>query len=156
LPRTHADKHLYRDLDALCQFETAAASLLTTPAPTRYAVRQALGQELRRVVAVREAAARQARFRAGARAGEDLDAILAAASAQPAAARAPKKTAPSNRVVVKRDFFGRVIAERPRLPEEAPARNGNTSGNVVWVTYNEGLNNAVKKPISFDEFMRGF
>lgn len=78
---------------------------------------------------------------------------------------------------VKRDFFGRVIAERKRPLDE---KNGNANaaagggdgkeskrrgrGDVagdekdikVWVTYHEGINNAVRKPISLEEFMRGF
>lgn len=59
-------------------------------------------------------------------------------------------------ILVKRDFFGRVIEAKP-LAE----LDGNSEKRVrkeerkVWVTYHEGLNNAVRKPISLMEFMRG-
>ena len=136
----------------LCQFETANASLLTTQAPTRYAVRQVLGQELRRVIGLRESDARQARFRAGARAGEDENLYdLQQAAQQKEKDLKNTKLLPAT--TVRRDFFGRVLTECARGPGEP---SGNTSGNTVWVTFNEGQNNAVKKPIAFDEFMRGF
>lgn len=81
---------------------------------------------------------------------------------------------------VKRDFFGRVIVEWKKdvsalgkKTGDAAAAAGGGSGNEskrkgrgdvagdekdikVWVTYHEGINNAVRKPISLEEFMRGF
>ena len=71
---------------------------------------------------------------------------------------------------VKRDFFGRVIPTRP-LAAVTTGTDGNMAagggkgrrreeegakGAKVWVTYHEGLNNAVRKPISLEEFLRGF
>ncbi len=72
---------------------------------------------------------------------------------------------------VKRDFFGRVIPTRPLTTAMTAGTDGNMAagggkgrrreeegakGAKVWVTYHEGLNNAVRKPISLEEFLRGF
>lgn len=62
-------------------------------------------------------------------------------------------------VGVKRDFFGRIIVNEARgtSKEEGKerTRRENVKGNRIWVTYNEGFSNAVKKPISLAELMRG-
>ncbi|KAK5998232.1 Chromosome transmission fidelity protein 18 [Cladobotryum mycophilum] len=66
-------QYVYRmepDIDALSTFETGS-SLLSSQAPTRYAVRQVLDQELTRTIALRESAARQARFKSGHKVGEE-------------------------------------------------------------------------------------
>lgn len=64
----------------------------------------------------------------------------------------------------KRDFFGRVIADAPRpLGEGAQGDAGDKGRKAdeaagrkkVWVTFHEGLNNAVRKPISLEEFLTG-
>ncbi|GAB1316585.1 Chromosome transmission fidelity protein 18 [Madurella fahalii] len=157
------------DLDALATFETF--SLYSIQAPTRYAVRQVLDQELQKTLAQRENAARQARLRAGLHHPghpHDLDHddnkenVLPSAAG---AAAANTKTVVVGEKAVKRDFFGRVIVERPSSAEA----DGNAAGGKkrrkmeeaggegkVWVTYHEGLNNAVRKPISLEEFLRGF
>ncbi|KAF6841873.1 sister chromatid cohesion factor [Colletotrichum musicola] len=146
------------DLDALAIFETAGNLLLPSTAPTRYAVRQVLDQELQKTVLLRESAARQARFKAGNPMGLE---------------EAPVHVDKENLVkeqeqdleasAVKRDFFGRIIPSRP-LGEVDP--NGTSKrrrheqedkGEIkVWVTYHEGLNNAVRKPVTLVEFMKGF
>jgi chromosome transmission fidelity protein 18 len=64
---------------------------------------------------------------------------------------------------VKRDFFGRIIVDKPNPLGEADGNAGGggkrrkekETGQRVWVTYHEGLNNAVTKPISLEEFLRG-
>ena len=61
---------VHSDLDVLATFETAGAHILAAQAPTRFAVRQVLDQELYKTKVNRENAARQARFRAG---GSDED-----------------------------------------------------------------------------------
>jgi chromosome transmission fidelity protein 18 len=132
-------------------------------------VRQVLDQELQKTIAQKESAARQARLRGSA--------PHAAAVAEPAFDN--KENIYINTLTlnnrnrfegtnttssVKKDFFGRVIVERP-LGEV----DGNVGGGggrkkkreegkegMVWVTYNEGLNNAVRKPISLEEFLSGF
>lgn len=131
-------------------------------APTRYAVRQVLDQELQKTIALREAAARQARFKAGNAEGvqdeyhfDDKENVTVKEGTKTKQFFATG-TGGSD---VKRDFFGRVIAEKP-----APL--GQTDGNAgagasvkpaikVWVTFHEGQNNAVRKPISLKEFLRG-
>ena len=77
------------------------------------------------------------------------------------AATEPNKAAA---VGVKRDFFGRIIAEISRPLEETQgnarerrkrADSGETQKQKVWVSFHEGLNNAVRKPISLEEFLQG-
>jgi chromosome transmission fidelity protein 18 len=61
--------------------------------------------------------------------------------------------------LIKRDFFGRIIEARPlaettkNTPEQQAKQD--EKERKVWVTYHEGLNNAVRKPMSLQEFMRG-
>ncbi|KAF2731314.1 hypothetical protein EJ04DRAFT_579205 [Polyplosphaeria fusca] len=60
---------------------------------------------------------------------------------------------------VKRDFFGRVVQSQPvgqaendgakKKDEKAAARGR------IWVSFHEGFSNAVRKPITLDELMRG-
>lgn len=121
-------------------------------------MRQVLDQELQKTVLLREAAARQARFKAGNPMG------LEEASVHVDKENVLKEQEKLMEVsAVKRDFFGRIIPTRP-LGEVDP--NGTSKrrkheqedkGEIkVWVTYHEGLNNAVRKPITLGEFMRGF
>jgi chromosome transmission fidelity protein 18 len=59
--------------------------------------------------------------------------------------------------VVKKDFFGRVIEAKPlaELDGNSREKKAKREERKVWVTYNEGLNNAVRKPMSLQEFLRG-
>ncbi len=146
-----------RDLDMLATFETGGTSFVTGQAPTRYAVRQVLGQELHKTRTLRDNAARQARFSAGH--------SLTGATDDPRHPfgdkenRPQKKDSKKNQPArnFKRDFFGRII--------EGPLQDvdGNVGGGKggpgrdrVWVTFHEGLNNAVRKPITLDDFLRVF
>ncbi|KAJ4294903.1 Chromosome transmission fidelity protein 18 [Collariella sp. IMI 366227] len=141
------------DLDTLATYETASAYILASQAPTRYAVRQVLDQELQKTIAQKENAARQARLKGGPIVpihlpSDDKENL-------PAIGIAEEKAA------VKRDFFGRVIVERPLIETDGNAagkrrKREEKAGGQVWVTYHEGLNNAVRKPISLEEFLRGF
>jgi len=162
---TMANICFHSDLDVLATFETSAAVVHGTNAPTRYAVRQVLDQELRRTKALRERSARQARFTAGNTSGAesilfDVDGGVVL----------PK---PSAKVVlpmldkVKKDFFGRVIQTEEKSTmqdangndESGRAAKGKSNGDdeaKIWVTFHEGMNNAVRKPLSLDEMMRGF
>ncbi|KAL2196893.1 hypothetical protein P885DRAFT_36757 [Corynascus similis CBS 632.67] len=163
------------DLDALATFETASASILASQAPTRYAVRQVLDQELHKALAQKESAARQARLRSGGAAGShihhhhqghhdsfgDIDKENTQHSRD---AKSPEERAriAAAAAAVKRDFFGRVIVERPLAETDGNARKRAkraaeaSKAGRVWVTYNEGLNNAVRKPITLEEFLKGF
>jgi chromosome transmission fidelity protein 18 len=68
-------------------------------------------------------------------------------------------------IPVKRDFFGRVIQSevRPLSETDGNSAGKNTASNKplgkaetkVWVTFHEGMNNAVRKPITLDELLRG-
>ncbi|MBE3046775.1 AAA family ATPase [Candidatus Bathyarchaeota archaeon] len=142
-----APQWVYRmepDLDELADFETLSRAGSASTAPTRYAVRQALDQELQRVVAAREEASRQARFQAGGTPG--------VTSAAPRAA-APSNDKGDNKAdKVKRDFFGRVVEE-----SSMPLRGKNRGAKDkvrVWVKYHEGFNNAVRRPITLKDFMK--
>jgi chromosome transmission fidelity protein 18 len=133
-------------------------------------VRQVLDQELQKTIAQKESAARQARLRGSA--------PHAAAAAEPAFDN--KENTYINTLTlnnrnrfegtnttssVKKDFFGRVIVERPLGEVDGNAGGGGSGGRkkrkeegkeaMVWVTYHEGLNNAVRKPISLEEFLTG-
>lgn len=142
----------------LSTFETAGAHVLATQIPVRYAVRQVLDQELLKTIAMREATARKARFRAGgADDHEDLTQNTLDDDDKENAGQKKKKLPIIPTTLVKRDFFGRVIAEEV-LPLDETSGNGRQSRGAeqqkVWVTYHEGLNNAVRKPLSLEEFLR--
>ncbi|KAI6781428.1 Chromosome transmission fidelity protein-like protein [Emericellopsis cladophorae] len=147
-------QYVYRmepDLDALSAFDTAS-NLLSSQAPVRFAVRQVLDQELQRTLAQRDAAARQARFLQGGGPAavtpslpihnkENMDHIMSDAKAA---------------TIVKKDFFGRVIEARPLAELDINAqKRARKEERKVWVTYHEGMNNAVRKPMSLQEFLRG-
>ncbi|KAK4228866.1 chromosome transmission fidelity protein 18 [Podospora fimiseda] len=143
------------DLDTLGTFETASSLLLSSQAPTRYAVRQVLDQELQQAIAAKENASRQARL--GAATTTTLPHDFNKENITPKS-KLEELKALEPKIKVKKDFFGRVIVERPvavggeqnkRRKREVEERD------KVWVTYHEGINNAVRKPISFEEFMRG-
>lgn len=130
-------------------------------------MRQVLDQELQKTIAQKESAARQARLRGGA--------PHTATAAEPVFDN--KENTYINTLTlnnrnrfegtnttssVKKDFFGRVIVERPLGEVDGNVGGGRKKRReegkegMVWVTYHEGLNNAVRKPISLEEFLRGF
>lgn len=164
---------MVRDIDALATYETAGALVLAMQAPTRYAVRQVLDQELQRTIAQRENAARQARLRMGGDfpAGHQHDFGFDDKENLGSGAGKEKMGPATSMANVKRDFFGRVIVESNaggplgEVDGNATAGGGRRRRNTgegqnekgkVWVTFHEGLNNAVRKPISLEEFLRGF
>ncbi|GAP86110.1 putative chromosome transmission fidelity protein 18 [Rosellinia necatrix] len=160
-PFSRGPQWVYRmepDIDLLATFETSAAVLHGTQAPTRYAVRQVLDQERHKAKLLRENAARQARYKAGnPHASEEYvfdDKENVNATKENALPIIP----------VKRDFFGRVVRSDVRPLSES---NGNSTDKEIagsqplgkaetkiWVTYHEGMNNAVRKPITLDELLR--
>lgn len=147
----------------LSTFETAGAHVLAAQIPVRYAVRQVLDQELQKTITQRDTAARQARFRAGMGGGgsvPDQHDLLPHDDKENASAG--QKALPIMPTIVKKDFFGRVVLEKP-LAEIDGNSGGQKKGqaadkgeNKVWVTYHEGLNNAVRKPITLEDFLKGF
>ncbi|KAH6607809.1 chromosome transmission fidelity 18 [Trichoderma cornu-damae] len=149
------------DIDSLSTFETAS-SLLGSQPPTRFAVRQVLDQELHRTLAARETAARQARFRAGPPAAGGEQQEQPAPPLLPQAPRGLKvnRAIAEGGLAVKRDFFGRIIETQPLAGAGAGAEAEATgrqaaSLDKVWVTFHEGLNNAVRKPMTLREFLGG-
>ncbi|EHK20326.1 uncharacterized protein TRIVIDRAFT_181187 [Trichoderma virens Gv29-8] len=140
------------DIDSLATYETASA-LLSSQAPTRFAVRQVLDQELRRTLALRETHARQARFQAGYAIGEGepQQQLL-----QPTQSQKHDLAVVEDGLVVKKDFFGRIIQAQPLAEVTGGlAEKKAASQEKVWVTFHEGLNNAVRKPMTLREFLSG-
>lgn len=140
------------DLDELADFETLSRKNLASNAPTRYAVRQVLDQELQKVTAAREEAARRARFQAGNGPDEPND---SAAPRAPALLNDKARASEAEPVVkVKRDFFGRIIQENSAQAQRERNRVGGKPKVKVWIKYHEGFNNAVRRPITVKDFMK--
>ena len=143
-----------RPLDTLVTFETASVSP-SAPPPVRYAVRQVLDQEYQKNITVRQNAARQARFIAG---NSHLDAEPLSSDQKE---NKTKQFMNEPILETKRDFFGRVLTDGAPLKEiDGNADGGRRDGkgqNIekVWVSYHEGFSNAVRKPITVEEFLRG-
>lgn len=145
----------------MAAFETACQSSSTT-APARYAIRQALDQEYQKHLLRQCADARQARYKAGGGFGSEAD--LEGNKENVGINEHGETLKP---VAVKRDFFGRIIdvylpAQRGQSSqgesEESQVSKSDEKWNErkVWVSYHEGFSNAVRKPVTLDELMRGF
>lgn len=124
----------------------------------RYAVRQVLDQEYQKNIIVRENAARQARYKAG---NPDDDVEFALTNHIEHAGHHAEQLV----VGAKKDFFGREIRETT-MPLQETDGNGEQEGkkgkkkdakddNKVWVSFHEGFSNAVRKPITIEELLRG-
>jgi len=147
---------LNRPLDTLATFETSSQKS-TAAAPARYAVRQVLSQEHEKYLLRQRADAKQARYRAGG--PDDIPLPHLVGKENLVKASTGDLTNKAKFAGVKRDFFGRVIVNEARGTSKEDGkertRRENVKGNRIWVTYNEGFSNAVKKPISLAELMRG-
>ncbi|KAF2137137.1 uncharacterized protein K452DRAFT_291791 [Aplosporella prunicola CBS 121167] len=139
-------------LDVLGAFETMG---LRKEDRVRFAVRQILDAEFRKESLKAEAEARKKR--GGAAVGVDD----AAAGGD---AMSVDEVVEKEKVVVKRDFFGREIVEKVKVVEkregaaakgEADAASGQHAEGKVWVSYHEGFSNAVRKPITLAELLGG-
>ncbi|KAF2102130.1 hypothetical protein NA57DRAFT_33969 [Rhizodiscina lignyota] len=123
----------------------------------RYAVRQVLDAEWRREMKKRENDAR------GKRGGLlEADNVQEEEKGGNEANRAdvePKAKA------AKRDFFGRIIKStapaggaensQQERPDSKDGKSGNGNATDVWCSFNEGYSNAVRKPITLEELLRG-
>ncbi|KAL2060932.1 hypothetical protein VTL71DRAFT_8984 [Oculimacula yallundae] len=156
-------------LDTLVLFETASTSSSGAPPPVRYAVRQVLDQEYQKNIIVRENAARQARYKAG---NPDDDVEFSIASREHKGMGRPGLDMEMV-VAPKKDFFGREVREvfgevdgnaGAGAGGEEGEREGRKKGkrdgkgkddNKVWVSFHEGFSNAVRKPITVEELLRG-
>ncbi|EKG14117.1 ATPase AAA+ type core [Macrophomina phaseolina MS6] len=137
-------------LDTLARFETMDSGIQDDK--VRYAVRQIMDVEFKKESLRLEAEARKRRggvveMEEGAAAEEvDLRGLAAAAE---------------KKVVIKKDFFGRTVAQTvPMTPvEKEKSRRERESDehkeDEVWVSYHEGFSNAVRKPITLSDFMGG-
>lgn len=118
-----------------------------------------LDQEYQKNIIVRENAARQARYKAG-NPHDDVDFSFSEKKEN-------KGHHAEERVLgAKKDFFGRVVKEDVFPLKEI---DGNADSDVkgkkklkdgkgdnkVWVSFHEGYSNAVRKPITIDELLRG-
>ncbi|KAK8217161.1 Chromosome transmission fidelity protein 18 [Zalaria obscura] len=144
-------------LDTLGTFETGGKGFGTEGVSrTRFAVRQVLEQEWKRERTRREEEARKKRYRNG---GDGEDVELAAAED----GKADVLQEGLRKARVKKDFFGRVIVERQdsgeRRADEENARKGKQEEDHgegrIWVTFHEGFSNAVRKPVTLAELMKG-
>lgn len=143
-------------MDILVTFETTP-NAASAPAPVRYAVRQVLDQEYQKNIIVRENAARQARYRAG-NLNDDMDFSFAKSKENKGRQAVERVLGPT------KDFFGRLVVEDTTLQEidgnsemDKKKSKGKTEkgDNKVWVTYHEGYSNAVRKPLTVEELLRG-
>jgi chromosome transmission fidelity protein 18 len=154
-------------LDTLCEFETAGSSTGASAIPIRYAVRQVLDQEHQRIQAALVTLARQHRFQSGNALGDDAVFDFATGKAASVARDARPVNIEEELSKVKRDFFGRVVVEK-RAPLEEIGGNaskkarregsegaGKEGHGKVWVTFHEGFSNAVRKPVTLRELLRG-
>ncbi|KAK6336818.1 hypothetical protein TWF718_009606 [Orbilia javanica] len=141
--------------DALSNYKT-----FTQDAPTlttRFAVRQVLDQELRKFTVLQQERIRQERF-AAANPGVDIGLSSSTRQKEKEKEKEMKKNAAAG---VKRDFFGRVVAEKDGAEEGDAGRSkkrkvvGAGEGAKIWCSFREGFSNAVKKPITWDELMAG-
>lgn len=121
-------------------------------------MRQVLDQEYQKVIKLIANAARQSRFKAGNTLGDN-------SSYSFTSTHEDKQIKPVNYdeslLKVKKDFFGRVLSANPTSFEETDG-NAQKNQNVgekkevkVWVTFHEGFSNAVRKPITLEELLRG-
>ncbi|KAK4692310.1 chromosome transmission fidelity protein 18, partial [Lecanoromycetidae sp. Uapishka_2] len=147
-------------LDDLSVFETGSQA--SPAAPARYAVRQALDQEYQKYLVRQSTATRLARYKAGEKPGDNEEAVgddKESSTPETLVGETAKRT------TAVRDFFGRIIeVDRPSswdisekgdyTGQQKPNTKGN--GRKVWVSFHEGFSNAVRKPITLEELMRGF
>lgn len=122
-------------------------------------MRQVLDQEFQSYLQRQRADARQARYRCGGL--EDAEGLQDTRGKGNAARGAVVELGQHTikAVAVKRDFFGRVIVNdarsETRAEGRAKSRRKTVEENRIWVSYNEGFSNAVRKPVSLAEVMRG-
>ncbi len=133
-------------LDSLAAFQTLVGK---QDDKVRYAVRSVLETEWRKESARIDLDARKRR---GGQTDESpIDHSKAGVDAEPVAEAQSVKA-------VKRDFFGRAIKEKPAVAGEKAKTVGGGKGSDegrIWVSFNEGFSNAVRRPITIDELMRG-
>jgi chromosome transmission fidelity protein 18 len=146
-------------LDSLSAFETMSGG--DGASAVRYAVRQVLEMEWKKESLRRGEEARKRRMGGNP---EDYEEEMGAKKT-----KGPGKAADLRIKGAKKDFFGRVVKVIvPTLEESESAlpygvvkrktkagRSAGAEEGRVWVSFNEGFSNAVRKPITLKEFMDG-
>ncbi|KAL9594783.1 MAG: hypothetical protein Q9219_006842 [cf. Caloplaca sp. 3 TL-2023] len=138
-------------IDTLVNFETAATDGVAASS-TRYAIRQALDQESQKLVVS------QRRKRSAS--SSNHEAVNGSKSSRKDGVSAQEKGTASE---VKRDFFGRIVQERPAGTDETEKTGQERCSThpdkesewKVFVSFHEGYSNAVRKPITLHDLMRG-
>ena len=173
------------DALAAFETAAATPSLASGNPVARFAVRQVLDQELAKTAARRENESRMARFKAGASPsgsdagttpevppdGEEAKENAGSGTNIDKKRIAARQGAATAAAAVKKDFFGRVIAggggdaAEPLGESDGNAGAGSVTSEMgktkkerrphIWVTYHEGINNAVRKPISLEQLLTG-
>ncbi|KAJ4984199.1 sister chromatid cohesion factor [Stagonosporopsis vannaccii] len=131
-------------LDTLANFETLAGR---KDDKVRYAVRSVLEMEWKKESARIDMENRKRRG------GQDkVDVLVSEVTGENVATKLDE----ANKKAVKRDFFGRVIKEKPLIEGEV-RKQTKPEGDEdrIWVSFHEGFSNAVRKPITIDELFRG-
>jgi chromosome transmission fidelity protein 18 len=134
-------------VDALGMYETLEGA---EKEGVRFAVRQVLDQELKKLELVREKEARERRM------GEVL-----AKEVVTMPVVEDKKGKKRKVGKVKRDFFGRLVVEVEGDEEEEKKKRRKKvverdDSEEVYVKFHEGFSNAVRKGIGLEELMAGF
>jgi chromosome transmission fidelity protein 18 len=144
--RTSAGGWVYRmepPLDAMSVFETMDRGRGNQEANVRYAVRQVLEQEFIREEA--RIASEKSKKRGGIDGDEEDKEEQKSTDADVKKIKGPKK-----------DFFGRIVQGDDNDILNVSTENKKQKGErKVWVKYQEGFSNAVRKPISLKELMDG-
>lgn len=158
-------------LDEATSFPTLTGSK-TAKESVRFAVRQVIDQEFSRE---ERRLAEETRKHRGGDFSVTSSAVFSSVAAYNTAPSASALALAGGREKkIKRDFFGRVVAEltaeeeaeevakdreggearrkRRKLQEEAA---GAGDEGRIWITFHEGFSNAVRKPVSLGELMRG-
>lgn len=142
-----------RPIDSLLTLHLEKSS--RSIAPIRYAVRQVLDQELTKEKMLQNSLARHARASTESRKISDPDDDKENSDPAAKAAHSLSKDAG-----MKRDFFGRVIHDvRPVSAGNNTAKVqplAKEDGGRIWVSFNEGFSNAVRKPITLKELIDSF
>lgn len=145
-----------RAMDELTTFETASRGGKATAPPAGYAIRQALDQEYQKHLIRQSVDAAQSRSRAGCDPGQrDKSSSAINKSAVTAVEGKEVKI-----VATRRDFFGRVIYDvQPESLDPSNSEKHKKSASnehKVWMSFHEGFSNAVRKPITLEDLIRGF
>lgn len=162
--QSRVNDYIYRmqpPLDTLVVFDTASQGGLSAITQSRYAVRQLLDQEYQKHITRQSADLRQARYRAGGLPDQNMEPVDTNTDALvPGADEKASKP-----IAVKRDFFGRIIrnsasvrdgGQYDGLMPQVRSTSHSKEDREIWVSFHEGFSNAVRKPITLEELIKGF